>query len=121
MDRISAASDATDLGSLYDLTLPLALSVLAIQIIHEFGHLIMAVKNGIDVGLPTIVPGFQFGLTGGITPIKSSPKNIKDLFDFSIAGPLFGLVASLALLYVGLEMTVFIDPSAQEQLVSSNR
>ena len=32
-DRISAASDGTDLGSLYDLTLPLALSVLAIQII----------------------------------------------------------------------------------------
>ena len=121
MDRISAASDATDLGSLYDLTLPLALSVLAIQIIHEFGHLIMAVKNGIDIGLPTLVPGFQFGLTGGITPIRSSPKNIKDLFDFSIAGPLFGLVASLVLLYVGLEMTAFIDPSAQEQLVSSNR
>ena len=120
-DRISAASDATDLGTLYDLTLPLALSVLAIQIIHEFGHLIMAVKNGIDVGLPTIVPGFQFGLAGGITPIRSSPKNIKDLFDFSIAGPLFGLVASLVLLYVGLEMTAFIDPSAQEQLVSSNR
>jgi len=121
MDRISAASDATDLGILYDLTLPLALSVLAIQIIHEFGHLIMAVKNGIDVGLPTIAPGFQFGLTGGITPIRSSPKNIKDLFDFSIAGPLFGLIASLVLLYVGLEMTAFIDPSAQEQLVSSNR
>jgi len=118
MDRISAASDATDLGSLYDLTLPLALSVLAIQIIHEFGHLIMAVKNGIDIGLPILVPGFQFGLTGGITPIRSSPKNIKDLFDFSIAGPLFGLVASLVLLYVGLEMTAFIDPSAQEQLVS---
>jgi len=120
-DRISAASDASELGFLYDQTLPLALSVLAIQIIHEFGHLIMAVKNGIDVGLPTIVPGFQFGLTGGITSIRSSPKNIKDLFDFSIAGPLFGLVASLILLYVGLEMTAFIDPSAQEQLVSSNR
>mmetsp|Transcript_5299 Transcript_5299/g.12023 ORF Transcript_5299/g.12023 Transcript_5299/m.12023 type:complete len:724 (-) Transcript_5299:370-2541(-) len=120
-ENIVNQADAAD-GSLglllYDLSLPLVYSVLATQIVHELGHLIVAVKDGIQIGLPTLVPGFQFGLTGAITPIKSSPKNIKSLFDFAIAGPLFGLVFSLFLLYTGLEMTAFMDISAQEQLPS---
>ncbi len=72
----------------------------------------------IDIGLPTLVPGIQFGLSGSITPIKSSPKNIKALFDFSIAGPLFGMLASVILLYNGLEITAFMDLNAREQLPS---
>eukprot|EP00985_Skeletonema_marinoi_P011236 scaffold5326_cov109-Skeletonema_marinoi.AAC.2 len=72
----------------------------------------------INVGLPTLVPGIQFGLSGSITPIKSSPKNIKALFDFSIAGPLFGMLASVILLYNGLELTAFMDLEAREQLPS---
>ena len=91
-------------------------SLLPLQ--HELGHLIVAVKEDIKIGLPTLIPGVQFGLTGAITPINSSPMNIKSLFDFAIAGPLFGIVASLVLLYFGLEMTVFMDSSALEQLPS---
>ena len=72
----------------------------------------------INIGLPTLVPGIQFGLTGSITPITSSPKNIKSLFDFSIAGPLFGMLASAILLYNGLEITAFMDLAAREELPS---
>ena len=112
--------DSSDgnLDWLYDLSLPLAFSLLATQIAHEIGHLIIAVKDGIDIGLPTLVPGFQFGLSGAITPIKSSPKNVKSLFDFAIAGPLLGMIVSLLLLYTGLEMTAFMDSAAQQQLPS---
>lgn len=49
-------------------------------------------------------------------PITSSPKNIKALFDFSVAGPLAGLFASFVLLYNGLELTAFMDLAAREQL-----
>jgi hypothetical protein len=119
LNQISVSANAgKDLTWLYALALPLALSTLTIQLIHEFGHLIVAVKDGIDIGFPTLVPGFQFGLSGAITPIKSPPKSIKSLFDFAIAGPLLGLVASMVLLYVGLEMTVFMDTAAREQLPS---
>ena len=114
LDRVSAITESGD-GNfewLYDLSLPLAFSVLATQIAHEAGHLLIAFKDGIEIGMPTIVPGFQFGITGALTPIKSSPKNIKSLFDFAIAGPLFGLAASLVLLYLGLEMTAFMDTTA---------
>ena len=72
----------------------------------------------ICIGLPTLVPSIQFGLTGSITPITSSPKNIKALFDFSIAGPLFGMLASVILLYNGLEITAFMDLATREQLPS---
>lgn len=114
LDRVSAITESGDgnFDWLYDLSLPLAFSVLVTQIAHEAGHLLVAFKDGIIIGIPTIVPGFQFGITGALTPIKSSPKNIKSLFDFAIAGPLFGLAASLVLLYLGLEMTAFMDTTA---------
>ena len=41
--------------------------------------------------------------------MKSPPPNLKSLFDFSIAGPLVGLTASLILLLSGLEMTSSMD------------
>ncbi|KAL7457666.1 hypothetical protein ACHAWC_010442 [Mediolabrus comicus] len=115
-DLMNQLSDTEGFGGLYELSLPLALAVLSTQIAHEAGHLIFALKDGIGIGLPTLIPGIQFGLTGSITPITSSPKNIKALFDFSVAGPLAGLFASFVLLYNGLELTAFMDLAAREQL-----
>lgn len=116
----SATSDAPDgsLDFLYDLSLPLAFSLLGTQLIHELGHLVVALKDGIEIGLPTVVPGLQFGLSGSITPIRSSPRSIKSLFDFAMAGPLLGIISSIVLLYNGLEITAFMDAAAQEQLPS---
>lgn len=118
IDKLSASANNPDdnLDWLYNLSLPLATSLLATQIFHELGHIIVAARDGMNIGMPTLVPGFQFGLTGGITPIKSPPKNLKSLFDFAIAGPIFGLVASMILLYTGLEMTAFMDASELQQL-----
>jgi len=45
------------------------------------------------------------GLSGAITPIKSPPPNNRALFDFSIAGPFAGLAVSLAMLFIGLQLT----------------
>lgn len=52
-----------------------------------------------------MIPSLTVGFGGSITPIKSPPPNNKALFDFSIAGPLTGLTVSIALLFVGLELT----------------
>ena len=62
-----------------------------------------------EVDLPTIVPSVQTGTFGAITPIKSPPPSLKSLFDFSLAGPLAGLVASVALLTAGLSITASLD------------
>lgn len=119
ISRVSASADSNDsFDWLYTISLPLAFSLLATQMFHELGHQMVALKDDIEIGMPSLIPGFQFGLTGGITPIKSSPKNIKSLFDFAIAGPFLGTTFSLILLYTGLEMTAFMDKSNLAQLPS---
>jgi len=120
LNKLSSAMDTAggNVDWFYDLSTPLALSILSIQLAHELGHIIVAFKDGFQIGLPTLVPGFQFGLTGAITPIRSSPRSLKSLFDFALAGPLMGIILSLILLYSGLELTAFMDLSAREQLPS---
>lgn len=75
-------------------------------------------RQQFKTGAPTIVPNFQVGLTGCITPLKTPPPNLKSLFDFAISGPLVGLILSVALLYSGLEQQVFMDVETQSQLPS---
>ena len=58
-----------------------------------------------NIGLPSLVPSLTTGMTGAITALKSPPPNSKAMFDFAIAGPLAGLILSLALLVTGLELT----------------
>ncbi|KAL3790813.1 hypothetical protein HJC23_004714 [Cyclotella cryptica] len=119
LDRVTKTAEAgSDLDWLYALSLPIAFSIFTTQLAHEAGHLIVALKDDIKIGFPTLIPSFQLGLTGAITPIKSPPKNFKALFDFSIAGPMLGLIASLGLLYLGLEMTAFMDVASRERLPS---
>jgi len=118
MDRLTNAADLGDgnLSWISDLAAPLFLATLGIQLAHELAHRIVAFKDKFDIGLPTIVPSLQLGLTGAITPINTPPKNLKSLFDFAISGPLVGIFVSLALMYVGLEKTAFMDAAELSQL-----
>eukprot|EP00956_Cyclotella_meneghiniana_P033017 scaffold92765_cov67-Cyclotella_meneghiniana.AAC.4 len=119
VDQISkAAQNGEGFNWLIDLSMPIAAGVLCTQLAHEVGHEIVALKDGIKIGTPTLIPSFSLGLTGAITPIKSPPKNIKSLFDFAMAGPACGIVTSLTLLYIGLEMTAFTDSTSLQQLPS---
>jgi len=95
----------SDLQWFQDLALPLYFSFLGILFAHELGHRIVASYYKFDIGLPNVIPSLATGLGGSITPIKSPPPNNKALFDFAIAGPLLGLIVSIGLLLVGLEMT----------------
>ncbi|KAL3792947.1 hypothetical protein ACHAWO_003440 [Cyclotella atomus] len=86
-----AAEKGEDLGWLFDLSLPVLGGIVGTQIVHEMGHAIIALKDGIKIGPPTLIPSTLLGLSGAITPIKLPPKNLKSLFDFAIAGPLFDI------------------------------
>lgn len=46
-----------------------------------------------------------------MTSFKEPPKNKQAMFDFSVAGPLTGMVASLAALVIGSQLTLSGDPS----------
>jgi hypothetical protein len=109
---LADASMTYEMGWLTDLATPMFATFLGLQVIHEMGHRVAAGIYGMDITLPTFVPSIASGITSSITNLKKPPKNRTQLFDFAIAGPLVGILASLAALYAGLEFTVASDSSA---------
>lgn len=86
---------------------PFAVSLLAILGTHEFGHYFAGKKHGVQVTLPYFIPfPFSiFGTMGAFINMRSLPKNRKALFDLSITGPLSGLVVSIIVLFIGLNLS----------------
>ena len=108
---LADASMAYDLSWLTDLSFPLFATFMGIQLTHEVGHRIAAGAYGLNITLPTFVPSITTGITSTLTSLKSPAKNYNQLFDFAVAGPLFGIIASVVALYIGLQLTVGADAS----------
>ena len=60
---------------------------------------------------PTFVPSLITGVTSTVTQFKEPPKSKEAMFDISIAGPLAGMLASLAALAIGSQLTLVSDQS----------
>jgi membrane-associated protease RseP (regulator of RpoE activity) len=87
--------------------------VFAIQALHEAGHWIGSYGRSIKpIFPPTFLPFWQLPWLGSITRLRESPRNLTVLFDFAIAGPIFGLTTSAALLAAGLRETALASPDA---------
>ncbi|GJQ14671.1 hypothetical protein GpartN1_g6462.t1 [Galdieria partita] len=86
-------------------TLPISLGAIAVVLLHEMGHRIVASMKNIKLGFPLTVPSLQIGSYGTITPLKDFPKNRSDFFDVAVAGPLVGVVTSVTLFVVGLSLS----------------
>jgi membrane-associated protease RseP (regulator of RpoE activity) len=86
---------------------PFAVSMLAILGAHEFGHYFAGKKNGVDVTLPFFIPFpfSSFGTMGAFISMRSLPRNKKVLFDIAISGPLSGLIISIIVLLIGLNLS----------------
>lgn len=108
---IADANMVPDLAFLTDLSVPLFATFIGIQLIHELGHLVVAGANGIQTTSPTFVPSILTGVTSTVTTFKSPPKNKASMFDFSVAGPVAGMLASLLAIAVGVQLTTISDPS----------
>ena len=86
---------------------PFAVSLLAILGTHEFGHYFAGRKNGVKVTLPYFIPFplSLFGTMGAFINMRSIPKNRRALFDLAVTGPLSGLVVSIIVLFIGLNLS----------------
>ena len=114
---LADASMPSDLSWLTDSSVPLFLAFLGIQVSHELGHRLIASMNNVQLRtIPTLVPSLVTGITNTITSLKEPPKNRQALFDFAIAGPLAGIVTSLAVLYYGLLATSTMDAASYANL-----
>ncbi len=99
---------------------PYAAALLFILLAHEMGHYFAARRYGIDATLPFLLPApFAFGTFGAVIRMRSPITHRRALFDVGVAGPISGLVASVAACVIGLRMSHVVTgpPSAGVSLV----
>jgi membrane-associated protease RseP (regulator of RpoE activity) len=86
--------------------IPFSLTLLAILLAHEFGHFIVAERNGVYATLPYFIPApTLIGTFGALIRIKSPIRSRKALFDIGIAGPIAGFLVALPVLLWGLALS----------------
>ena len=110
-DQLPPGLENWDPTSYIETALPVLSGLLAVQVAHEAGHRIAAAINGVKLGPSFFVPYSSVGSFGAITPFTSMLKNRMQLWDVAAAGPLAGLMASTALLVVGLMQSTAGDQS----------
>lgn len=113
---LADASMSANLDFLNEMSFPLFVATIVIQLSHELAHFIVAQANGLKISLPTFVPSLATGLTGAITSLKQPPKDKQELFDFAISGPFVGMAVSILFVCAGMMATVTMDASAYSDL-----
>ena len=90
-----------------DLALAFTFSLLAILTAHEFGHYYAARFHKTKVTLPFFIPFpiGPFGTMGAFIRLLEPPRNKKVLLDIGLAGPLAGLVVTIPVLIIGLNLS----------------
>jgi Zn-dependent protease len=99
--------------------LPFAGTLMAVLVVHEFGHYFAARYHGASVSLPYFIPAPPlFGTFGALIRMRSTVRDRNALFDIAAAGPLAGLVVALPAMIVGLawSTTVAAPPAGSEAL-----
>ncbi len=87
--------------------LPFTIAIMAILCSHEMAHYIMARYHGMEASLPYFIPIPIFiGTMGAVIRYKGPVPNRKALFDVGIAGPLVGLLVSIAVTFIGFSLRV---------------
>jgi membrane-associated protease RseP (regulator of RpoE activity) len=100
---------------------PFAATLLAILVVHEFGHYFTARARGAAVSLPYFIPAppviFMAGTLGAIIRMRSVPRDRNTLFDIAAAGPLAGLAVALPAALLGLAWSSVVPATPGPHLV----
>lgn len=84
-----------------------AVPLLAILLVHEFGHYLAARYHGVPASLPMFIP-FPLPPLGTLGAVIRLPARIRRrdaLLDVGASGPLAGLCVALPVTYVGLRLS----------------
>jgi membrane-associated protease RseP (regulator of RpoE activity) len=85
--------------------IPLALGIWAIIGSHEIAHIVAARRYNVSLSWPFFIPSWQIGTFGAIVRFQSILPNRSALFDIAAAGPITGLLLSIAMLVFGFELS----------------
>jgi membrane-associated protease RseP (regulator of RpoE activity) len=91
---------------------PFVAAVLGVLAVHELGHYVASRHHRVDATLPYFIPFPTFiGTMGAVIRMKGRMPSRRALFDIGAAGPLAGLVATVVVTAVGLQL----DPLPAQQ------
>ncbi len=82
-------------------------AIMSILLSHEMGHYLMARRHRVEASLPFFipVPFPPIGTFGAVIRMRQPPATRAALLDIGAAGPLAGLVVTVAVLLVGLSLS----------------
>jgi len=82
------------------------ISILAVFMLHEFGHKIACMINRVDASMPYFIPSvpglFPGGTLGAVITLKDPPTNRDELFDLGLNGPLVGFCVTVIVTFIGV-------------------
>jgi len=86
--------------------LPFSAALLFILLAHEMGHFLTSRHYHIDASLPYFIPAPTFiGTFGAFIKMRSPVVNKRVLLDVGAGGPLAGLVVTIPILVIGLQLS----------------
>jgi membrane-associated protease RseP (regulator of RpoE activity) len=92
---------------------PFALSVIGVLAVHELGHYVLSRYHEVEATLPYFIPMPNvLGTLGAVIRMKDTIPSRRALFDIGVAGPLAGLVATVAVTAVGVTLPPVAVPES---------
>jgi membrane-associated protease RseP (regulator of RpoE activity) len=96
-----------------------AVPLLAILVVHEFGHYIAARIHRVDASLPYFLPLpvlSLFGTMGAVIAMRGRIRSRNALLDIGASGPLAGMAVAIPVLFIGLSLSpVLPNPAHYDQ------
>ncbi len=95
---------------------PFTLAILGVLGVHELGHYVLSRYHNVQASLPYFIPVPTYiGSLGAVIKMEGRIPDRKALFDIGVAGPLAGLVATVIVTVIGLQL----EPLAAQQAVGA--
>jgi len=96
---------------------PFVAAVLGVLAVHELGHYVASRYHGVDASLPYFIPfPTLIGTMGAVIRMKGRIPDRRALFDIGASGPLAGLVATIVVSAIGLQLDPVV---AQDAMAAS--
>jgi membrane-associated protease RseP (regulator of RpoE activity) len=84
---------------------PFVVAIMGVLGIHELGHYVMSRYHDVQASLPYFIPlPTYIGSMGAVIKMRGRIPNRKALFDIGAAGPLAGIVATIVVTAIGLQL-----------------
>ncbi len=102
----AGANDSDTIIAVLISGLPYSVTLIAILLVHEFGHYCAARKFGVNATLPYFIPFPSIiGTMGAVIKTRTPIPNRRALFYIGAMGPLPGFIISLAAVIVGIYLS----------------